>query len=301
MYSTNSFALLEEAYELTRAKHQEQLLISEANKIISYGNKTVLTESAIAAIDSAATKWFEKVISFVNTAKQVSAVFVDKFWKMVDFLLKKLSLDKQSTIERNIQKLGNQLSNTIQAGIDKETIGKAVKTALNNSLSEGLIDKQNIKNSFKSNKSAIFAKIKNEISKELQSLKQNVENDLETFQPEVQPSLSKKIIGGSKNFAAGMSFMTAFGFIDNLGLFVGMSAVEDWIISLGFDSIVAAGIGNTFSDVVGIFAGGFVTAFMIKVLKIKSEGTFIQQLLGVIAGCMIPVIARIIWMSLSGG
>jgi len=89
--------------------------------------------------------------------------------------------------------------------------------------------------------------------------------------------------------------MMVFGIIDNLGLFIGMSVVEKWIMNMGFDSQVAAGIGNTFSDTIGVMLGGAVSVALYKILKVKKEGTtFLQKLVGVFIGCMIPVIIKIV-------
>lgn len=93
--------------------------------------------------------------------------------------------------------------------------------------------------------------------------------------------------------------MMVFGIIDNLGLFMGMSAVEEWIMKKGFDSQVAAGIGNTFSDALGVMLGGVVSAALYKLLKVKKEETtFWQKLVGVVIGCMLPVLVKIVIVTL---
>ena len=101
-----------------------------------------------------------------------------------------------------------------------------------------------------------------------------------------------------KAFGAGSSFMITFGIIDNLGLFVGMAAVEEKLISMGYDSMVAAGLGNTLSDALGVALGSVVAAALLKVLNVKGEGTFAQQFIGVIAGCLLPVGIKMLWMHL---
>ena len=68
--------------------------------------------------------------------------------------------------------------------------------------------------------------------------------------------------------AAGLAFGVVFGFIDNAGLFFGMEALEPYInYYFGGDDKVAAGIGNTFSDVVGAFAGAFAGNIMESHMK----------------------------------
>ena len=101
-----------------------------------------------------------------------------------------------------------------------------------------------------------------------------------------------------KRFGVGASFMMVFGLVDNLGLFVGMAAIENWITRMGFDAQIAAGIGNTFSDMIGVMFGGIISTALYKLLKIKGEGTMIQSLVGVTIGCMLPVIIKIIITSL---
>jgi hypothetical protein len=108
-----------------------------------------------------------------------------------------------------------------------------------------------------------------------------------------------KVIENIKIFSIGASFMMVFGIIDNLGLFMGMSVVEEWIMKKGFDSQVAAGIGNTFSDMLGVMLGGVVSAALYKLLKVKKEETtFWQKLVGVFIGCLLPVIVKVVILSI---
>lgn len=99
-----------------------------------------------------------------------------------------------------------------------------------------------------------------------------------------------------KNFCVGASGPMAFGLIDNGGLFIGMSFVEDAVIKAGYDSQIAAGFGNTFSDAIGALAGGMVTSILYKVLKVKGESNITQQFVGVIIGCLIPVFAKMAYI-----
>lgn len=103
-----------------------------------------------------------------------------------------------------------------------------------------------------------------------------------------------KSLEAIKNFTVGASFMIVFGIIDNVGLFIGMEVVEDKLMTLGYDSQIAAGIGNTFSDALGALMGGIVAVSLHKLLKIKGEGTIPQQFIGVIIGCLIPVAVKIL-------
>lgn len=66
-----------------------------------------------------------------------------------------------------------------------------------------------------------------------------------------------------KNVIVGMVFGIVFGFIDNAGMFFGMDALEPFLPREGF---VAAGIGNTYSSVIG----AFLAAFLSNVIKIST-------------------------------
>ena len=66
-----------------------------------------------------------------------------------------------------------------------------------------------------------------------------------------------------KNILVGMVFGLVFGFIDNAGMFFGMDALEPFLPREGF---VAAGIGNTYSSVLG----AFLAAFLSNVIKINT-------------------------------
>ena len=91
-----------------------------------------------------------------------------------------------------------------------------------------------------------------------------------------------------KNVVVGMVFGIVFGFIDNAGMFFGMDALEPFLPSEGF---VAAGIGNTYSSVLG----AFLAAFLSNVIKI---GTGVDNVpvwsdaagivVGAIAGIYVP-------------
>ena len=96
-------------------------------------------------------------------------------------------------------------------------------------------------------------------------------------------------------FLFGMIGPFIFGVIDNGGLFLGMSFIEDKLIAMGFDSIVAAGFGNTFSDAIGAVCGGGVTIFLWKKFGIPKDVSFWPNLIGIILGCLLPVSIKMAW------
>ena len=99
--------------------------------------------------------------------------------------------------------------------------------------------------------------------------------------------------------AAGLAFGVVFGFIDNAGLFFGMKALDPYISDyISNDEKVAAGIGNTFSDVVGAFAGAFAGNIMESHMK-KAFPKDIDECVstplwadsvGIFIGCIIGII-----------
>lgn len=93
-----------------------------------------------------------------------------------------------------------------------------------------------------------------------------------------------------KNILVGMVFGMVFGFIDNAGMFFGMDALEPFLPTEGF---VAAGIGNTYSSVLG----AFLAAFLSNVIKISTGVDSVPAwsdaagiLVGAVAGIYIPPI-----------
>ena len=99
----------------------------------------------------------------------------------------------------------------------------------------------------------------------------------------------------AKKFMIGGSFMFVFGMVDNLGIFVGMAAVEDAIVGVGLSASIASGISNTFSDEVGVVLAWPVALLLSKFFQVKGEGTFGQQFVMITAGCMLPVILLGMW------
>lgn len=58
-----------------------------------------------------------------------------------------------------------------------------------------------------------------------------------------------------------------------------MSAIENFIKSIGYSSLVAAGIGNMFSDVIGAICGGMVIwnyVVKIHVLHIHHKWKYLE-------------------------
>ena len=98
-----------------------------------------------------------------------------------------------------------------------------------------------------------------------------------------------KYINKLKPAVAGATFMVVFGIIDNLFLIIGMDSLS--AILPNIDATINGGIGNTISDAVGVILGASISRVVSKLLKInEDETTFMQQLVGITIGCLIPIV-----------
>jgi len=112
--------------------------------------------------------------------------------------------------------------------------------------------------------------------------------------------------GDAANMAAipilsGMASGLVFGFIDNAGLFFGMDMLDELLPkalpkSIGGtgmpDELVFAGMGNTFSDLIGAFLGTFAGRMVQISPSIEYEGGYppIAEAFGVFFGCILGVL-----------
>lgn len=108
------------------------------------------------------------------------------------------------------------------------------------------------------------------------------------------PDLFKRIF--SRSFFSVMVGMVVFGIMDNGIMVLAGSAIDDYIKTFGFSTMLAAGIGNTFSDAVGVLSGSIVARMVWKSFgKVTEEdigdGLFLfGETLGIIVGCIIGLI-----------
>jgi len=93
----------------------------------------------------------------------------------------------------------------------------------------------------------------------------------------------------AKRFFIAMVGPIVFGLIDNGGLFLGMAAIENYLLSLGYGAKIAAGFGNTFSDALGAALGGSISLILYKKLGLEHVHNYTAEVLGIIVGCLIPV------------
>ena len=83
----------------------------------------------------------------------------------------------------------------------------------------------------------------------------------------------------------GMTTNLIFGFIDNAGLFFGMSALDPYLPE---GELLKAGLGNTFSDALGSFLGTFIGT-SIQNYSGVTEWPLYAEVIGIIIGCLIGV------------
>lgn len=92
-----------------------------------------------------------------------------------------------------------------------------------------------------------------------------------------------------KAIGVGMIKGMVFGFIDNAGLFFGMRALDPLFEKKfpdGKHTLVKAGLGNTFSDIVGNLSGIFISSMVTTSTKV-SEHPFWAETLGLLVGCLV--------------
>jgi len=267
---------------------REEDLVREINRFIF--NVNLLTEANM----NWANRILNKIYNFFRTAKTISQRTIQTITVFISKLLKRLTPEKRDKFDRYFKRFEAEMVDTLKTNLKKEDLGLSVKAALNIARENKLVSKDDIKGSFDRNKDKIMELIKIEVSKKLEETKKSIMNELDNIEREVNANFVRRSLTNIKTFAIGSTFMMTFGLIDNLGMFVGMDAVESWILGLGFDSQVAAGIGNTFSDALGVVLGGAVATGLYKLLKVRSEGKVSQQFFGVIVGCMIPVVVKML-------
>ena len=98
-------------------------------------------------------------------------------------------------------------------------------------------------------------------------------------------------LNGEKPFSVRVLLLSmvsamVFGFIDNSGLFFGMSALDKYLPG---GNLEKAGWGNTFSDGVGAFMGAFVAKIIALHTGFDGQGPIYGDFLGVIIGCILGI------------
>jgi hypothetical protein len=108
------------------------------------------------------------------------------------------------------------------------------------------------------------------------------------------PDLFRTIF--SRSFFSVMVGMIVFGIMDNGIMILAGNSIDDWLKTFGFSTMLAAGIGNTFSDAVGVLSGSLVARMVWKSFgKVEEEeigsGVFLfGETLGIVIGCIIGLL-----------
>lgn len=184
------------------------------------------------------------------------------------------------------QKNGRELSVTEWAGsmydpkLIQLIIGTLIVVGVLGGISFNLYKKEHAKN---------FATVTGEATSTIQKMIWWVNNQAPNDTgDDVKTPLTMTMIGVS------MVFGVIFGFIDNAGLFFGMDALDPYVKKVSKDPKVAAGIGNTFSDVIGAFAGSFAGSVVTSLFKTSIgecfEGPMWAEAVGIFIGCIIGII-----------
>lgn len=108
------------------------------------------------------------------------------------------------------------------------------------------------------------------------------------------PDLFRTIF--SRSFFSVMVGMIVFGIMDNGIMVLAGSGIDEYIKSFGYSTMLSAGIGNTFSDAVGVLSGWLVARMVWKSFgKVTEEdigdGFFLfGETLGIVVGCLIGLL-----------
>ena len=85
-----------------------------------------------------------------------------------------------------------------------------------------------------------------------------------------------------------------FGFIDNFLMVLFGDSIDKWFVSMGVsNTMLAAGLGNTFSDAIGILSGRWVEKIVHMKLPPAEDGELsktqiiISETIGIIIGCLL--------------
>jgi hypothetical protein len=87
----------------------------------------------------------------------------------------------------------------------------------------------------------------------------------------------------------GMAGAFIFGVMDNGIMILAGGEIDSVIRNMGFDTMTAAGLGNTLSDGVGVLSGGAVMKILKKYFGASGDENLLQEFIGIVLGCMLPV------------
>jgi len=251
--------------------------------------KTLYEKDPDLAVEVAASFGY-KVHAKIDFKKKIKSLL-----NVLAVVFNNLSSEKREQFRDKAKGYIKKFSKIIN-NISPSNVAPAIQEALEEAEQKGYLTKE------KQDFSKIAVLIKDKVSNILKPQKSKVKSELLRLDNQITAGVT--VTGGLlekfKKFLVGASFTFVFGLIDNLGLFLGMGIMEEYVVKMGYDAQVAAGLGNTFSDALGALAGGWISVILYKLLKVKGEGSSVEQVVGVIAGCLIPVFIKMAIMMTGG-
>jgi hypothetical protein len=90
-----------------------------------------------------------------------------------------------------------------------------------------------------------------------------------------------------KNIGLGLIFGIIFGFLDNLGLWIGIINLQKYMPG---DLKMKAAIGNTYSDLLGATVGTFISTIFQDIFnyRVEREAIWINSI-GIFIGCILGI------------
>jgi hypothetical protein len=96
-----------------------------------------------------------------------------------------------------------------------------------------------------------------------------------------------------RQFAAVMTGMFVFGFVDNFILVIAGDMIDNTISStFGFSTMFSAGLGNTLSDAIGVLLGSIMARLVYNLFgevtkdDIGNKTFLAAEVIGIIIGCL---------------
>jgi hypothetical protein len=258
-------------------------------------NEGWLKEKAVSLKEKTASV-LGRALEIMKKAGDLTKVPFVRLCQIIEESFGKLPRDKQDSIRHIVNKHAEEMSKRIETKLNSDVVLDAVKKVLHESINDKTLDEQDMTGSLARNKEEITRRVRAALSATIESIKSDIASGISDMHNEAERSLLQRIKDGSRDFAIGSSFMIGFGFIDNFALFVGMGMIDEELNKMGFDSITSAGIGNAFSDVVGVLFGGAILFITKKIIgSNKRESTRLEQIFGLVVGCMIPVVGWVVY------
>ncbi len=294
-------AILEDLDKLDILIHE----LRNPNLILSEAGATAVFSRAGDVFSGLLKKGVQIVKQTLTVPLKLLGVILKKMADLFESLLAKMPDKNQRYIKKTIKKNADALTSMLEEDLGEDWIKQVKEVAIEsmqNMQKEGLIPrselpKADIKKMFEQNRDKIAARLKKDILKSpiLELVKPLIKERAQDISQVMADELSKGFGAKAGGFAVGTGFMFGFGAVDNFGLWAGVEAIEEWVAAT-YPSMTISEvgmIGNTFSDVLGVFLGGAIAYAIYKLTGMKGEGTIAQAAVGVAVGCILPLVISI--------